>query len=252
MKLPKSNSFKVIPFHLKALVHSPFPRLKTFLEGIFWNLFELRPRSHFNVIDVRKMGFLQNRFDLREEKKVTRGQIGEICGCFKIAMFLFVRNWRILRAVWAGNYRDGASMRGLPKGSTHCFLRYSRQSSFRIPTQGQTVNHTVYKKILWRLVRSVHDKRQSLWEAHAWALHHNNTPAHTALSICQFLAERNIATLEHPPYSTYSTRWFLFFAFLRPLNEINNCHVSLLNVLKNNLPPLCIFNKWIWYYTNLS
>jgi len=44
-------------------------------------------------------------------------------------------------------------------------------------------------------------ERQSLWEANTWALHHNNAPAHTALSICQFLAERNIATLEHPPYS---------------------------------------------------
>ena len=43
--------------------------------------------------------------------------------------------------------------------------------------------------------------RRSLWEAHAWAFHHDNAPAHTALNIYQFLAERNIATLEHPPYS---------------------------------------------------
>ena len=60
------------------------------------------------------------------------------------------------------------------------------------------VNHTVYKEILWRLVRSVRDKRRSLWEVHAWSLYHDDAPAHTALSICQFLAERNIATLEHP------------------------------------------------------
>ena len=45
------------------------------------------------------------------------------------------------------------------------------------------------------------DKRRSLWEAHAWALHHDNAPAFTALSIRQFLAERNIETLEHSPYS---------------------------------------------------
>ena len=57
----------------------------------------------------------------------------------------------------------------------------------------------IYKVILWRLVRSVRDKRRNLWEATAWALHHDNAPAHTALSICQFLAERNIATLEHSP-----------------------------------------------------
>ena len=66
---------------------------------------------------------------------------------------------------------------------------------FKFLPQGQTVNQTVYKEILWRLVRSVHDKRWSLWEANAWALHLDNAPAHTALTICQFLAERNIATL---------------------------------------------------------
>ena len=66
--------------------------------------------------------------------------------------------------------------------------------------QGQTLNQTVYKEIFWLLVRSVRDKRRSLWEAHVWGLHDNAT-AHTALSILQFLAERNIATLEHPPYS---------------------------------------------------
>ena len=72
---------------------------------------------------------------------------------------------------------------------------------FEFLPQGQTVNQTVYKEILQRLVRSVREKRRCLWEANAWALHRDNTPAHTSLSICQFLAERNIATLEHPPYS---------------------------------------------------
>ena len=35
-------------------------------------------------------------------------------------------------------------------------------------------------------------------EAHAWRLHHINAPDYTALSIGQFFAERNIATLEYP------------------------------------------------------
>ena len=54
---------------------------------------------------------------------------------------------------------------------------------FEFLPQGQTVNQTVYKEILWCLLRSVHDKRQSLWEAHAWALHYDNVLAHTALSV---------------------------------------------------------------------
>ena len=44
---------------------------------------------------------------------------------------------------------------------------------FKFLPQGQTVNQTVYKEVLRRLVRSVLDKRRSLWEANAWALHHD-------------------------------------------------------------------------------
>ena len=53
---------------------------------------------------------------------------------------------------------------------------------------------------------------KSHWEAHTWTLYYDNAPAHTALSIRQFLEERNIATLEHPPYSPdlASCDFFLF------------------------------------------
>ena len=71
---------------------------------------------------------------------------------------------------------------------------------FEFLPQGQTVNQTIYKEILQHLVRSVCDKRWGLWEAHAWALHHDNAPAHTALSIHQLITERKIATLQHPSY----------------------------------------------------
>jgi hypothetical protein len=35
-------------------------------------------------------------------------------------------------------------------------------------------------------------------------LHHNNAPAHTALSIREFLATKQINMLEHPAYSPIS------------------------------------------------
>ena len=60
------------------------------------------------------------------------------------------------------------------------------------------MNQTVYNDIFRRLVRTVRDKRQSLWEACAWTLHHDKAPVHTTLIIRQFLAEKNTATLEHP------------------------------------------------------
>ena len=67
--------------------------------------------------------------------------------------------------------------------------------------QGQTINQNVYKDILRCLMRSVREKRRELWETKSWLLHHDNAPAHNALSIRQFLAENNIAVLEQPPYS---------------------------------------------------
>ena len=65
--------------------------------------------------------------------------------------------------------------------------------------QGQTINQNVYKDILRCLMRSVREKRRELWETKSWLLHHDNAPAHNALSIRQFLAENNIALLEQPP-----------------------------------------------------
>ena len=89
----------------------------------------------------------------------------------------------------------------------------------------------IYKEILRRLVWSVRDKRRSLWEANAWALHHDNAPAHTALSICQFLAERNIATLEHPPYSPDQAPCD-FFLFPKIKSVLKGTHFSDIDFIK--------------------
>ena len=102
---------------------------------------------------------------------------------------------------------------------------------FEFLTQGQTVNQTVYKKILRRLVRSVRDKRRSLWEANACALHHDNAPTHTALSICQFLPERSIATLEHPPYSPALAPCD-FFLFPKIKSVLKGTHFSDIDSIK--------------------
>ena len=73
-------------------MYSSFSGFNTYLKGIFWDLFELCCRSHFDGVNVRNMGSLQKRFDHGEEEKVTGGQIGELWGCSKVAMFLSVRN----------------------------------------------------------------------------------------------------------------------------------------------------------------
>ena len=64
---------------------------------------------------------------------------------------------------------------------------------------GQTVNHAFYKDVLERLREWVQRVRTDI--ADDWVLHHDNAPAHTALSVREFLAKKNIPVLPHPPYS---------------------------------------------------
>jgi histone-lysine N-methyltransferase SETMAR len=40
-----------------------------------------------------------------------------------------------------------------------------------------------------------------MWKNALWVFHHDNTPAHKALSVKKYLAKRNIPVMEHPPYS---------------------------------------------------
>ena len=132
--MPKSNVFQVIPFHLKTLVHSLFPQFKTFLECVFWDLFELCRCSHFDGIDVRKMDSRQNRFDPRKEKKVTRGQIRGIWGVPKLQCFFLRETDEYSGLCEQEHYRDGAPMRGFPKGSASChalILQSTEESVYR-------------------------------------------------------------------------------------------------------------------------
>jgi hypothetical protein len=58
---------------------------------------------------------------------------------------------------------------------------YSAVGTLR-DTQGQTVNQRFYLQVLKRLTLAVSRKRPQKRAAGAWALHHDNAPAHTAHS----------------------------------------------------------------------
>ena len=69
-----------------------------------------------------------------------------------------------------------------------------------VPT-GQTVNQVYYLEVLERLREKVRRKRLELFAKNSWILHHDNAPAHTALSVREFLATKQVTVLEHPAYS---------------------------------------------------
>jgi hypothetical protein len=69
-----------------------------------------------------------------------------------------------------------------------------------------------YLEVLKRLRVKVRRKRPEIFANNSWMLHHDNAPAHTALSLREFLASKQITVLEHPPYSPDLTPndFFLF------------------------------------------
>jgi hypothetical protein len=67
--------------------------------------------------------------------------------------------------------------------------------------QGQTVNQQFYLQVLKRLRLAVSRTRAQKRGTRAWALRHDNAPAHTAHSIQVFLASHGIPVAQQPPYS---------------------------------------------------
>jgi len=69
-----------------------------------------------------------------------------------------------------------------------------------VPT-GQTVNQAYYLEVLERLREKVRRKRPDIFANSSRILQHENAPAHTALSVKEFFATKQITLLEHPAYS---------------------------------------------------
>ncbi|KAJ4428902.1 hypothetical protein ANN_25896 [Periplaneta americana] len=67
--------------------------------------------------------------------------------------------------------------------------------------EGHTVTKELYVEILRRLRDAVRRKRPEKWVENNWLLMHDNSPAHRAIIVKNFLARHNITALDHPPYS---------------------------------------------------
>ena len=82
-----------------------------------------------------------------------------------------------------------------------CFFDINGLVHFEFVLQGQTVNQQFYLEVLKRLRDAVRRKRPELWRSGEWLLHQDNAPAHTALSVRQFLTKNGITAASQLPYS---------------------------------------------------
>ena len=67
--------------------------------------------------------------------------------------------------------------------------------------EGCTVNAECYKGVLDRLISRIRRVRPTLYRTRDFFLLHDNAPEHSAAKIRQFFTQKQVATLNHSPYS---------------------------------------------------
>ena len=85
------------------------------------------------------------------------------------------------------------------QGHVDCFFDIQGIVMAEWVPSSQTVNQQYCIEVLMKLREHVRRKRPELCR-NGWILHQDNAPAHKALSVKQFLANKNITVHEHPPY----------------------------------------------------
>ena len=67
--------------------------------------------------------------------------------------------------------------------------------------EGETINAVYYKGVMERLLNRIRRVRPGMCESSDWILLHENAPSHNFTIVKQFLAQRKVTVLDHPPYS---------------------------------------------------
>jgi len=101
-----------------------------------------------------------------------------------------------------------------------------------VPT-GQTVNKEFYKTVLQCLHDAVRRHRLEKWRSSNWILHHDNTPAHRAVTTNEFLAKHNILSLPQPPYFPDLAPWD-FFLFPQLKKTLKVCRFDYVEDIQAN------------------
>ena len=85
----------------------------------------------------------------------------------------------------------------------HLLWRSGNGASWVCSSRANSFSQHFYQEVLTHIVNKIRQKRRASWAGKTWILHHDNAPAHTALSVKQFLVLKEITMLHHPPYSPH-------------------------------------------------
>ena len=110
-------------------------------------------------------------------------------------------------------------------------------------------------EVLEKLREKVRRKQPKLF-ANSWILYHDNAPAHTALSVREFLATKQITVLENPA-SSLDLAPIDFFLFLkikeilkgRNFDDIDDIRMASLKAIPQNQLQNCFegwTRRWDW------
>jgi len=67
--------------------------------------------------------------------------------------------------------------------------------------EGETITAVYYKGVMERLLNRIRRVRPGMCESGDWFLLYDNAPSHNVTIISNFLAQRKVTVLDHPPYS---------------------------------------------------
>jgi len=95
---------------------------------------------------------------------------------------------------------------------------------FEFITQGKSVNQIYYVQILKWLRETVCRERPELCPTD-WILYYDNGPVHKALPVKQFLAQKSITEMEHPP-SSPDLAWKEFWLFQKIKSAFKGTKIS--------------------------
>jgi hypothetical protein len=94
--------------------------------------------------------------------------------------------------------------------------------------EGEKITQKYYLEVLTKLRERVRKKRSYLWKK-KWILHQDNAPAHNALAVKQFLADKCVPVLEQPPPPSHSLDFVSCDLYLFPKlkSALRGTHLSL-------------------------